>query len=388
MGIGLNVSSDSAPIYFKGLGLGVGVSDSSGLNAVGDNYENEWLLILLPTWKAGRVFFNDIEALKGLTLSGRWVLSGEFSGVNDAYRTGQISPTANYSGCESAAPGGTGGLVNTSNLPYCQGGAQRRLDYGDVILKATDKVYTIPVLGVDLIPALAATLPLSAQSQYSRMITGLQAAAGVSRGFFNDKLLLTYGFGFTKFFHSRNVPIIGYTSDPLQDPNNPQLNAPGFTSTSTDLSRFADGAAGMVASYSLIHQFAVTYNPTDKITLSALYYIIDTFKELVPNCATYLGAGIGTVNTCVNSSSVAQSQGATILQRGDSGTQIFRLGAEYQVNDYLSADIGFLTVGPQRLPDNSWLEPFITTNYNNYSSVSIGVTLITEALAGAILHPN
>ena len=379
---------DNKPVYFKGLGMASWLGDSSGLNAVGQNYENDWILILSPTWKVGRVYFDDIPALKGLTVSGRWLLSGEFTGVNDAYRTGQIAPTANYNGCDSSAPGGQGGVVNTSNVPYCQSGAQRRLDYGDIVLKVSDKVYTIPVLGIDLTPGVASSLPISAQSQYAKLITTLQGSIGVSRNFFNDKLQLSYGFAATKIFHSKNVDVVGFSSDPLSDPNNPQLNTPTGTSTSTDLERFADGTLGMVSSYSLIHTFSVSYNITDKVTASASYLIRDTFKEPIPNCDTYLGAGVGTVNACTNSNAVAQSQGATLLQRGDKGGQLVRAGVEYQINDYLSADVGLYSESPQRHPNGSWQQPILTTDYNNYSSVSIGVTLIPEALAATIVHPS
>lgn len=372
------------PVNFYGVGLSLGLSDSSGLNAVGENYENDWLLYFLPSWKLGRLFLRDYAPLRDLTLSGRWLLSGEFSGVSASYRTGEIAPNAGYQGCLSAAPGAQGGLVNTGSVPYCQSGAQRRLDYSDIVLKLTDKVYQIPVLGISLTPGVASAIPVSAQSQYSHLITTLQGSVGLSRGFFGDRLIIGYGFAVTKFFHSTSVPVIDYTNDPIQDPNNPQLNTPGATSASSDLSRFADGAGGLVASYSVVHQVAATFSVNDKVSLTSLYVIGDTFKLPIPNCTTYLGAGVGYVNTCANGATVAQTQGATVTTGGDSGSQVFLINVSYQVNDYLSADVSLLTASPQRHPDGSWQEPFFTANYNAYSSANVGITLTTEALAASL----
>jgi hypothetical protein len=381
---------EDKPLRFGGAGLELSLFDGSGLNAVGENYQNSWGLYVGPSWKVGQALFKDIDALKGLTLSGRFILSGEFVGTGDQFRTGNQTSSGYFNGCGGASVTANG-TVNGNTVPYCQDGSSRRLDYSDITIKLADKVYVIPVAEIAISAGLASAIPVSAESRYVNLITTLQPQVGFSRAFFDGKLTATYGFGFTKFFYSKSTPTVQYGSDPILDPQNPQLTAPGGTTVSTegDVSRFAVGAGGLAPSYSVLHQFVLSYAPTEKLSFSALYIISDTFKQTNGNgCSYNFGGATGTVDVCSGSNNVAANAGATLLNRGDSGSQVFRLSAGYQLNDYLGAELSMLTASPQRHPDGSWQQPFYTANYNNYSSLSLSVSLTTEALAESLLYPS
>jgi hypothetical protein len=46
--------------------------------------------------------------------------------------------------------------------------------------------------------------------------------------------------------------------------------------------------------------------------------------------------------------------------------------ANYQVNPRMGLTLGWSTYGPQRRPDNSERQPFVSVDYNAFSTVSLG----------------
>jgi hypothetical protein len=385
--VSLNNPEDK-PVFFKGVGLEIDIADSSGLNAVGENYQNDWLMVFLPTWRAGAAFFKGNPYLEKLTVSGRFVVSGEFSGTNEAYRSGNFSANSFYQGCESGAPSTQGGVVDTTAVPYCQNGANRRADYSDISLRASDTVYTIPKALVDVKVGAKLGIPISLESRNQGLILNMGAGPGLSRSFLNKKLHVAYDFSASKYFFKNSVGSIDYNPNgAVPDPNNPGLYNPSANTLAND-PRFTEGINGLVPSYAVSHAFTVGYDATDKLSFTALYWITDTFARTYDTCNVNLGGTVGTVNVCQTGQAVAQSSGATVLSRGDHGSQRFLVDATYAITDYLAIDLSLLTDGPQRHPDGSWQEPFIETNYNGYTSIALGLNFNSDILAGQLLHPH
>lgn len=379
---------EDKPLYFNGLGMDLALGDSSGLYTKEGVYENNWSLALMPSWKAGERFFKQNDYLKKLNVSARFILSGEFSGTADQYRTGNVASNASYfQNCDSAAPSGQGGQVDTSNLPYCQGGSQRRLDYTDISLKVADGFYTVPKALIDVKGSLATALPISAESRAAGFVTSLQPGVGLSRSFFDKKLTIGYDFAFTKYFFKSNVPVYDQSTSPgVTDPHNPALGPNAVSASGLDLFAMSNG---YVSNFSVAHALAVTYVPNDKFTFLGRYVIADAVKQSYPNCSITLANNpqLGAIDTCQGGSAVAAASGATIGSK-DVGSQQFMLAGDYQIIDYLGAEIALVTAAPQRHPDGSWQQPFLTTDYKNYSSLNFSVTLTTEALVAKLLHKS
>lgn len=380
------------PLYFNGLGMDFSLSDSSGTYAGEHLYQNSWAMYLLPSWKAGERFFKNQPALKRLTVSGRFILSGEFAGTGDQYRTGNVDPSSQHTGCATPTPG-NGGVVDTSNLAYCQSGSGRRADYSDIGLAARDTVYTVPRAEIAITPGLATAIPLSAESRAKGFITSLQPSVALGRTFLQKKLSAKYSFGFTKYFYSSNVPVYRNIDGSnvndgqgTRDARNPQLGAGAVSSTG--LEQFATGPGGFNPSYGVSHIFDVTVAPTEKFSVLVRYVLADTFKQSAPGCTFNAGPGAGVVDLCQNDQAVAGHSGAQVLGRGDSGSQQFWVSADYQLLDYLGAGVALITAAPQRHPDGSWQQPFLTTDAKNYSSLNFSLTLTTEALAAKLLHKS
>jgi hypothetical protein len=380
------------PLYFNGFGMDVSLSDGSGLYAGEHLYQNTGALYLLPSWKAGELYFKNQAALKKLVVSGRFILSGEFAGTGPEYRTGNVPAGAQNTGCATLTPG-NGGRLDTSNLPYCQTGSDRRADYSDIGLSVRDTVYTVPGAEITITPGLGTAIPLSAESRAKGFITSLQPSVALGRSFLEKKLSAKYSFGFTKYFYSSNVPVYGKIdgngvndAPGLRDSRNPQLGTSSVSNTG--LEQFATGPGGFNPSFGVSHIFDVTVTPTEKFSVLVRYVLSDTFKQTAPSCTFNGGPGVGIVDLCQNGKDVGGHSGAELLSRGNAGGQQFWVSADYQILDYLGAGVALITAGPQRKENGSWQQPFLTTDARNNSTVNFSLTLTTEALAAKLLHKS
>ena len=381
---------DDKPLIFSGFGIDATLGDSSGLYAGQEAYQNDWALYLAPSWRAGEKFFKNQPMLKRLVVSARWALQGEFAGTQEQFFTGSVNPNQSYQNCDSSAPSGTGGVVSTASsaVPYCQGSGDRRLDYSDIGLKVSDNLYTVPVALIEVKGSLGSALPVSAESQATGFITSLQPGVGLSRSFFNKKLTIDYTFGYTKYFYSRDVPVGDSTVEQTSIPGNPALGSTGISSTNNALDQFAVGQGGFSPSYGIADAFSVTYAPNEKFSFLVRYVIADTFERAAPSCTFNYGGAVGTVDLCGDDAAVAANSGASVLQHGDHGVQQFWITADYQALEYLDVGASLITVSPQRQQNGTWQQPFLTTDYRNYSSFNLSVTLTTEALAAKLLHKS
>jgi len=377
---------EDKPTHFYGLGLDFNVGDSTGLYAREEAYQNDWSMEFDPSWRIGKVYFKDVPALKKLSLGARFILSGEFAGTSPVYRNGNVGANTQFQGCSTAAPGAQGGVVDTSDMPYCQGGSDRRADYSDITLKLSDTVYTIPVALIDIKPSLTGTIPVSAESRAAGLITTLQPAVSVSRAFFDKKLTLAAGFAFAKYFEDATSAVYDSRYQPSNDPRNIQLA--GNALSHTGLDQFALTGA-MLANYTVGGSLDVTYAPTDKLTFMARYLLIKQVSYSPEGCSITLdnNLGIGQADVCKSGQELADRVGATLSQ-SNQGSQQFWLTGDYQMNDFIDFELALVTVSPQRAPNGSWYQPFISTNSNNFSTFNFSVTLTTEALAAKLLHKS
>jgi LysM repeat protein len=377
-------NKDDRPLYFEGLDLEVDVEDSSGLNAAMENYENDWILFFVPSWSLGRRYFKDNDYFSSLKLSAKWLLTGEFAGVNPAYRDGNFIADSFYDGCDSAATSDVAGQADVYDVPYCQNGSGRRLDFSDVSLKISDKIYTIPVAEIGVNVALRGVLPTSVESQNQGLITGLGPTVGINRDFFDGKLHLSYDFLVSKFFFSRDVGSIAQGATSVPDLNNPENYVPSAATLSAD-PRFAISPGPLLPDYSIGHIFTVGYDATDTVSFTAFYWISDAFGQQANNFCNQTIDGLS-MDVCAQGAAVAASSGATLLPRGDAGSQRFSVSVDYQLTTFLTLEASLLTVAPQRHPDGSWQQPFLVTNYNGFSTINLGLNFTTDALIAKAFH--
>jgi hypothetical protein len=130
-----------------------------------------------------------------------------------------------------------------------------------------------------------------------------------------------------------------------------------------------------------MHIFGVDFAPTEKLSFSALYILIDAFAYAAPCNITFNGMPL---NVCANGDAVAANSGSNILRVGHKDTQVLWLTAGYQVLDWLNLNIAWINWAPQRKPDGSIRQPFISTNYDAFTTVSFGATVSIEKAAGKI----
>lgn len=380
--LGGNAGGDTGPVRFGALSLDLSLSDSSGINAVGENYQNNWSLYIGPTWRPGHLFFKDNQFLRGLNVSARWIVSGEFAGTGDNYRVPDNAPENLYAGCTNQAPSTEGGKVDVSNLPYCQNGGQRRADWSDITLRIADSVYTVPVAQIGINLGLGAAIPVSRGSRYANLITTLSPSVGLNRPFFEGKLTLSYGLAFTKFFYSKSTPTVNFTNSAIDDPNNPQLSA-GNGATSTDLGRFARGVGPLSNDYSFNNQFVVAFQATEQLSFNGLYVLGRSFRHEFESCSAVVQGQ--TVDLCNTTQAVADRSGATVINGGNSGSQVFQIGATFQANDWFGVNLSMTTAGGQRNYDSSWRIPFFRSDYNNYTSLGLSLNFSVDGLASTLI---
>jgi hypothetical protein len=362
-------------------GLALTLADSSGLNAVGQNYRNELSLALEPRWMIGRQLFGTSPVWSKLSLSSRFLLSRALAGTSDESFSG-TSNARPLEPCSEITPG-PGGTIDPSQVRRCNPSPNdRRTDYSDVSLTASLPRYlTIPRTGVSLSSSLRATLPLSAQSRYQSLLVASTLTTSLSRGFFGEKLRASYSLGFTKNFHRYTTPGVSQQDGEAAEAGGNSYSAVAGVGLSN---LFADparaGAAGYNTSFSFSNTAALHYKIAESWSLDLLYMWVDGFGY-GHRCT--VDAGGQTVNTCRTGAEVAASSESEVESRGHRRSQVFWVTGTYGVNDWLSLSAAWVTWSPRHKPDTSYRQGFISTDYNAFTSVMLSTTVSVEELAGA-----
>ena len=379
--------ASSGPVRFWGFGLDWSFWDDNTLNTA--SYRNDIANLFLPRWDIGEVAFRGTP-FHSLSLGGRFVVTRALTGYDDTGYSGQNSGGP-ITPCSNLTPSANG-TVDVTKVQRCNyGNNPDRTDYSDVLLSLSNpSIATIPKLGININPSITLTLPASAQSQLATLQAGLGFGLGLNRSFLGGKVNLAYVVGFTKYFHR-------YTTANYS--NGSTSNANGSLSTNNpnvDLSQVASNDANFLAdpgrdtsvggynsSYALRQIFLLSINPTERLGISALYIMSDAWAYPIDSsCLTTLNGQVQ--DLCAAGQQVAQGSGASIVTNGSAhkrGQQIFWLTVGYQLLDWLNVNVAWYTGSLRTFDDGSPRQPFISTNYDAFTSVSLGATITLEKLA-------
>lgn len=370
-----------------GFTMDLSFSDSTALNA--ENYSNGLGLTLSPAWAVGSKFLKNTP-FKALNISGRFSIGRSLAGYDPTGVTPDngIAPLGTCSDVKT----NTNGTVDPNSINRCQLPANNyRFEPSDLLITVSNPgIYKIPVADVRINPSVRLTVPFSYTSRYATLQAALQAAVGASRTFLDNKLSVSYSFSFSKNFHKYATPTL-QTRSPE---GNGGLISPGYDAASVasnDVAFYANASAtspagGFNTSYGFSNVFNVGYQILPKLGVSATYVIGSSFSY-AGACATGTYGGV-TTNPCDNADKVAQSssinssysqasragwrEGTAGINIRDSQTFVF--GASYDATNWASVYLQWVNSSPLRAPNNTLYQPFISTNYNAFTSVSLGAS--------------
>jgi hypothetical protein len=378
-----SVEDEKAPkqLPFYGLSFDFTVSDGTGLNSVGQNYRNDLAFYFEPSWAVGARFLKHTWA-KTLTLAARFAVTQELSGTDDA----------SFNGSSNAGPHGTcsninpiNGVVDPTQVGYCNPASNdRRADYSDLWLTVKmPRVYTIPKAEIAISPAVRFIFPTSMQSRFQTLVMGITPSLSLSRGFWKDRIHIGYGVGYTKNIHQSTIagldPKTGGSA--ATDGSNPYDGAVGTSISNfyADPSRVSS-VGGFNVSQSVSQTFSGSIQITDKLGFDALYILVSPFTYVEGNYCTTMVNG-QPYDLCGAGDSVAASSGST-LNRGTKGmTQVLWLTLGYQALDWLNVSVAWINWAPTYYGNGSYRNGFISTDYNAFTTVQLGMTVTIDKLA-------
>jgi hypothetical protein len=371
-----------------GFDLSLSMSDSTGLNAVGENYRNELGLFVEPRWAVGKVFLKDKGVLSKLTLAGRFVLNRAFAGTSDEGFGDQVNAGPN-GGCSHIIPSGNGGVVNPNDVQYCHPEANgRRTDYSDIGLSASlPRVATIPRIKVDVSPGLRFTIPISKQSRLTSLRLGTTASLAFGRTFLGEKLRAGYSFGFSKNFHQYSTPGLnpddtgGTAAESGSNPYSPVANV-GTSNLYADPSRV--GMSGFNTSFSFSNSLSASYKINDSWSVDGIYMWTDGFSYS-HDCDVQVSS-FDTQDTCGSGSAVAGNSSTDTSSRGHRKGQVLWLTASYDWRPWLGFSLAWATWAPRLKPDSSFRQGIVSTDYNSFTSVILSASTSLDEVLKVVGH--
>ncbi len=379
--IGSVEAQKNEKVPFYGFSFDFTVADSSGLNAVGENYRNDLNFYFEPTWNVGARFLHH-TAFKTLQIAGRFAVTQNLSGTDEA-NFGSQSNQGPEGTCGNPSISTQGGVLNPGTVSYCHPVSNnRRADYSDVWLTIrAPKIYTIPKLELNLNPSLRFIFPSSLESRFQTLLFAFSASISANRTFWKDRIGIGAGFGVSKNFHSKSTP--QYSSGDNSATGAPNGGNYYDGDIGTGISNFyADPTrvsvvGGYNVNYSLLGTFTGVVKFNDKWSFDVLYYLIGAFPY-GHSCSATVG-GV-TTDTCANGDAVAANSGATVFRPGNHDTQVFWATLAYQPLDYLGIALAWINWAPLQNKDSSYRQGIISTNYDAYTTVQLGITLSTDKL--------
>src|SRR3954463_15292840 len=101
-----------------GVDLDLTLSDSSGLNAVGQNYRNELSVYLEPRWAAGRVLLPQAGRWSKLSLSARFVVTQALAGTSEEFFGSDVR-SGPQGTCSNIVPSPDGAVIDPGQVRRC-----------------------------------------------------------------------------------------------------------------------------------------------------------------------------------------------------------------------------------------------------------------------------
>ncbi len=362
-------------LAYGGFTIDYSISDSSTLNTL--NYSNGLANYFEPAWAVGARYLKGTPFSK-LSVSARVVLTDWLA----SYDPSTVTPGSDlgYAPRCSDIQQSSAGVTDPNSVQRCPTSANHRWLLDDTWLVLSDPgVYTIPGANIKVSPTVKLVLPTSLASQYATLRLTTGASVGLSRTFLGDKLKVGFTFGASKNFHGSTAPQLDSSGAPVSNGSvtgNYQLS--DVTSDSADFyldpSRQTPG--GLNASWGMSEMLGLGYSPLKKLSFSALYVLLHSFSYDATASGCLVEAGGTMVDSCQNANDVAKSSNGVGTSGGVSisDTQVFWVTANYQLYPWVGISLAWITGSPLRHPDNSLRQPFISTDYNAFTQVSLGAT--------------
>jgi hypothetical protein len=378
-------ATEKVPFY--GVAFDFTLADSSGLNAIGENYRNDLNFYFAPSWAIGARFLRNTP-LKTLTATGYFAVTQNLSGADEA-NFGSQTNAGPETPCYAGTPSTQGGVVNPSQVPYCNPAANnRRTDYSDLRLTfSAPKIYTIPKVDIAINPSIRFVFPTSVESRYSTLRLGWTTSLSAGRSFWKDRIQLGAGFGITKNFHGSTTAQISATSGSNVQGSTQGGNfydsaaSNGISNFYSDPSRISN-IGGFNVNYAMLGSFTGVVHITPKWTFDVLYILIGNFTYGAPSCSYQVSSSL-TTDLCANGQAVAQNSNASIHTNHD--VQVFWATLNYQPWDYLGFSLAWINWAPLTNLDSSYRQGIISTNYDAYTTVQLGVTVTLDKLGAKFL---
>jgi hypothetical protein len=382
---GLVVTGGKGPAQaprFYGFTFDFTVSESSGLNAVGQNYQNDLLFYLEPSWNIGRQFLRDSKYWRNLTLAGRFVVTQNLAGIQAQNFNGTAN--AGPSGtCWTGSPSETGGVVNPNTIPYCNPvGNDRRTDYGDIWLTLrAPRLFTIPKAGLPINPQFRVILPVSAQSRFSNLAMSMALGVGTGRSlpFWKDRIRIGYSFLFNKNFHTNEgsrFPVSDSRITVRPTGENAFDYAGGLSSDFFTAGR--EGPVNTNNNYSFLNIFSGGIQIHDKVAFDAIYILSSGVRYGLP--CTPLNVNGLMEDICANGDAVAAASGTAISRPGFLHSQILWVTLNYQVLDYLGLSLAWINFAPLTNDNGTYQQGIVSVDYNAFTSVSLSATISIDGV--------
>jgi hypothetical protein len=375
-------------VRFGGFGFDFTMADSSGLNAVGENYRNELNFYFEPHWDIGARWLRDTR-FKTFTIGARFSLTQPLSGTDDAYYSGNTNLSEPPGSCSGATTNQNGSL-NTGSVGYCHPASNDfRTDYSDIWLTIRNpRIYTIPKLGVHINPSIRFILPASKESLFQTLQFALTPSLSLSRSFYKDHINLAFGVSYTKNFHKYKTPGVdsrdtsGSAANPLGGNPYDGIMGAGISNLMNDPTR-----SGTLGGVNVSQGVAYTINGgvqfNDKWSLDALY-IIRTAWAYGLNCSA------DGYDLCANGDAVAANSGSSITRPGTKAdTQILWVTLGYQPVDWVGLSLMWINWAPLKSTDGaSYRQGIISTDYNAFTTLSLSATFSLDKIANRIWKPG
>jgi hypothetical protein len=368
-----NPAKPAPPLAYGGVMFDYTILDNTSLNTL--NYTNQIIHYFEPSWALGK-FALDGTAFSKLMISGRLSLTNNLAGYDPAAfePNGDLGPATP---CSTVKQSGSG-VVDPNSIQRCETNGLHRSQWSDVWLTAAlPRAATIPETGIHVSPSFRLILPTSLEAQFATLNLATALSVNLSRAFLADTLTFGFSLGGTKYWHRNTTPLVTAAPDAL----GAGFVANTFSSSTVSGNSgdfYADparaGGDNINPQWGVTNLVSVDYAPVKKLSFSVLYIQLHSFSyDQGASCPGVYG-GLYT-DPCAKTNEVAlRSNGSGAGGRHISDTQIFWATVNYQVLPWFGLSLAWINAAPLRHPDNSLRQPFVSTDYNAFTNVSLGAT--------------
>jgi hypothetical protein len=243
-------------------------------------------------------------------------------------------------------------------------------------------IYTIPGVTVAVNPSVRFILPTSAESQYQSLVLAVVPGVNLSRAFWHERIHSSLGVSFTKNFDQYSTPALtpDTSGQAAAQGGNPYdgLTGVGLSNFFSDPSRVGS-VGGFNVSYTWTGSVDIGYDFNDKLSFDVLYLYV--YAQPFGHSCDVTVVGGQAVNTCQTGDAVAGSEGTSVDRPGHHDTEIFWATVSYKLEDWLSLNLAWINWAPALYPDSTFRQPFVSNNYDAFTTVQLSATVSFDKLA-------